>query len=198
MKITANNGLDYTFTRIDCDYNGNPRFIIEPKEFGIEDYPRLTKAGLYKYRGKDNPGTYYTSSYNLQDDIEFILSELEKMGIKRELSPEDKENKINYKWGSVKIDFDNSISNLRNAQTLLEPKFNKVNFSIKQEFKDYYFSIERVRKEDAENPLHILKFNYLIEESEIQTVEQILTIETRLQYIFILILLDLNKKEVAK
>lgn len=198
MKITANNGLDYTFTRIDCDYNGNPRFIIEPKEFGIEDYPRLTSAGLYKYRGKDNPGTYYTSSYNLQDDIEFILSELEKMGIKRELSPEDKENKINYKWGSVKIDFDNSISNLRNAQTLLEPKFNKVNFSIKQEFKDYYFSIERVRKEDAENPLHILKFNYLIEESEIQTVEQILTIETRLQYIFILILLDLNKKEVAK
>lgn len=198
MKITANNGLDYTFTRIDCDYNGNPRFIIEPKEFGIEDYPRLTSAGLYKYRGKDDPGTYYTSSYNLQDDIEFILSELEKMGIKRELSPEDKENKINYKWGSVKIDFDNSISNLRNAQTLLEPKFNKVNFSIKQEFKDYYFSIERVRKEDAENPLHILKFNYLIEESEIQTVEQILTIETRLQYIFILILLDLNKKEVAK
>lgn len=196
MKITANNGLDYTFTSIGCGYNGDPRFIIEPKEFGIEDYPRLTSAGLYKYRGKDNPGTYYTSSYNLQDDIEFILSELEKMGIKRELSPEDKENKINYKWGSVKIDFDNSISNLRNAQTLLEPKFNKVNFSIKQEFKDYYFSIERVRKEDAENPLHILKFNYLIEESEIQTAEQILTIETRVQYIFILILLNSNNKEV--
>mgnify|MGYP001459857742 FL=1 len=87
MKITANNGLDYTFTSIGCGYNGDPRFIIEPKEFGIEDYPRLTSAGLYKYRGKDNPGTYYTSSYNLQDDIEFILSELEKMGIKRELSP---------------------------------------------------------------------------------------------------------------
>lgn len=67
--IKTEKGNAYTFTRIDSDVNGNPRYIVHWLNLGLEDYASTKatrQAGLTKYRGKRYGGGFVCQSYSLQ------------------------------------------------------------------------------------------------------------------------------------
>ena len=62
--------------RINNDYNGNPRYIVHFLDIGLKKYISLPKTGFKKYRGKNFGGGYVFQSYNVEDDLKYILKEV--------------------------------------------------------------------------------------------------------------------------
>lgn len=62
--------------RINNDVNGNPRYIVHFLDLGLKKYCNI--KGLKKYRGKAFGGGYVFQSYNIEDDLKYILQLIEK------------------------------------------------------------------------------------------------------------------------
>ncbi len=66
------------------DINGNPRYIVHYLALGLPDYvstEKTSKAGLKKYRGRDFGGGFVFTSYNVEENLEWILKKLHE-GVK--------------------------------------------------------------------------------------------------------------------
>ena len=70
--------LQYEFYRVNNDSNGNPRYVIHWLAFGPDNYSEalnLAKSlGFKAYRGREFGGGFVTSSYNLENEAESIIS----------------------------------------------------------------------------------------------------------------------------
>lgn len=66
-------GEEIAFHRIDHDLNGNPRYVVHFLALGVKlaDYGKI--KGLTKYRAKWFGGGYVIQSYNLEDDLRYII-----------------------------------------------------------------------------------------------------------------------------
>ena len=69
---------DVPVHKINNDVNGNPRYVVHFLDLGIkpEDYGLVPK--LTKYRGKWFGGGYVFQSYNVKEDIDWILAQVKK------------------------------------------------------------------------------------------------------------------------
>jgi hypothetical protein len=68
------NGEDIRVHLIENDISGNPRYVVHFLSLGIinkEDYGRI--AGLTKYRANWFGGGYVFTSYNLEQDLKYLL-----------------------------------------------------------------------------------------------------------------------------
>lgn len=70
--------LGESFYRVNKDSNGNPRYVIHWGAFSTNDYNEalsLAKSlGFKAYRGREFGGGFVTSSYNLENEAESIIS----------------------------------------------------------------------------------------------------------------------------
>ena len=70
-------GEDITVYRIDNDYYGNPRYVAHFLSLGLPDYKDRTIAnrlGWSVYRGRWFGGGLVTQSYNIERDLEQIIT----------------------------------------------------------------------------------------------------------------------------
>lgn len=77
-KTTTKQGIDVY--RVDNDVNGNPRYVVHFLALGLDSAKPTNKtreAGLSKYRGKDFGGGFVFQSYNVDQDLDYILESLE-------------------------------------------------------------------------------------------------------------------------
>jgi hypothetical protein len=77
LQVHVNND-EITVYDVGHDVNGNPRFVVHFLPLGIElkDYGRI--PGLRKYRAKWFGGGYVFQSYNVKNDLEWMIDHVKK------------------------------------------------------------------------------------------------------------------------
>jgi hypothetical protein len=72
------NNEEIPYYKVDHDVNGNPRYVVHFLDINVkpEDYGKI--KGLSKYRAKWFGGGYVIQSYNLEQDLEYTLEQVDK------------------------------------------------------------------------------------------------------------------------
>lgn len=82
IVVTAKNGTEYEFTRLNNDINGNPMYAVHFFELGLKSHnptPVTKQAGLRKYPNcKHFGGGFKFQSHNIIDDANLF----ESLGLK--------------------------------------------------------------------------------------------------------------------
>nr|DAV86483.1 MAG TPA: hypothetical protein [Caudoviricetes sp.] len=76
--------LENVFVRLKNDVNGNPRYYVGAYDLAAlvgvraDQLPRFAgKTGFNKYRGKRYGGGYVVSSYNLDQSVSYLCSQVD-------------------------------------------------------------------------------------------------------------------------
>lgn len=74
---------EYNVYQIRSDKNGNPRFVIHYLAFDIKDYDSINIYGFKKYRGKAFGGGIVFSSYDLEEQIKYMVDTVKEVNQKK-------------------------------------------------------------------------------------------------------------------
>ena len=77
--IVTVNGEEYTVNSINNDVNGNARYVMHYLALGIEDYDRVGRYGLKKYRGKWYGGGVVFQAVNLEEKVKCLLERVREV-----------------------------------------------------------------------------------------------------------------------
>jgi hypothetical protein len=66
-------GREIPYHKVENDVNGNPRYVVHFLSLGVKpaDYGKI--KGLKIYRAKWFGGGYVIQSYNLEDDLRYLI-----------------------------------------------------------------------------------------------------------------------------
>lgn len=78
IEVITKDGAIRVYRISNC-INGNPRYVVHYSSLGLKDYvsSNLTRSlGLKKYRGKWFGGGFVFQSYNLEESLNYFISNL--------------------------------------------------------------------------------------------------------------------------